>query len=265
MGKKAAILFFFTISILVLRGQELNGIWKGTMTQAPGGCFPEYHLELQIKISGEKVSGVCYHYSDTRNYVKKAFEGEYHPRTKSITIREQNILAFHIPEDCTPCVKTYELWYAATNGETLSGDWNGKVLNTGAACQPGHISLSRQNESAFEGIQEIGVDTGNIRLDFYDNGEIDDDSISVLVNNKVVLSHEKLGLKPVTLTIRMESTKEMQEVVMYAENEGTIPPNTALLIVTTSRRRYQLYLKSTTQRHAAVRFFYDPEPELASF
>ncbi|RPD51229.1 hypothetical protein [Paracnuella aquatica] len=259
MLKHAPLLLLTLLLFVVPKAQELGGIWKGTMTQAPGGCFPEYHLELQIKIVGEKVTGVCYHYSDTRNYVKKAFEGVYHPRTKSITVHEQAILAFHIPEDCTPCVKTYDLWYAPNNGETLSGDWTGRVLNTGAACQPGHITLSRQVESAFEGIQEIGVDTGNIRLDFYDNGEIDDDSISVLVNNKTVLSHEKLGLKPLTLNIRMEPTKEIQEVVMKAENLGSIPPNTALLIVTTSFARYKLFLKSTTQRSASVRFFYEPE------
>ena len=207
---------------------------------------------------GRQVTGVCYHYSDTRNYVKKFFEGEYHERTKSITIREQNILAFHIPEDCTPCVKTYELWYADNNGELLSGDWQGKVLQSGAACQPGHITLARVKESAFEGIQEIAVDTGNIRLDFYDNGYVDDDSISVIVNDKVVLSHEKLGAKPVTLNIHMDATLPIQEVVMRAENQGSIPPNTALLIVTTSRKRYQLYLKSTQERNAAVRFIYEP-------
>lgn len=263
MLKKAVFTILFLSCIAAVQAQELNGIWKGTLTQSPGGCFPQYHLELQIRIVGKKVSGVCYHYSDTRNYVKKAFEGDYHPNTKSITIREQNILAFHIPDDCTPCVKTYDLWYAASNSETLSGDWQGKVLTTGASCQPGHITLSREKESAFENIQEIGVDTGNIRLDFYDNGEIDNDSISVLVNNKVVLSNEKLGLKPVTLNIRMEPTREIQEVVMRAENEGSIPPNTALLIVTTSRRRFQLHLKSTTQKHAAVRFFYESEVEKA--
>jgi hypothetical protein len=102
------------------------------------------------------------------------------------------------------------------------------------------------------------VDTGNIRLDFYDNGFVDNDSISVTVNNKVVLSREKLGAKPVTLNIHMDASMPMQEVIMQAENLGSIPPNTALLIVTTTRRRYQLYLQSTEKRNASVRFIYEP-------
>jgi len=241
--------------------QELNGLWKGTLTQEPGGCFPTYNLELQIKIVLNKVSGVCYHYSDTRNYVKKNFEGTYHQNTKSISINEKDLLAFQIPNDCTPCVKSYDLWYSNNRKETLSGDWSGFVLNTRVACQPGHIVLNRIVESAFEGIQEVLVDTGNIRLDFYDNGEIDDDSISVLVNNKTILVNQKLNAKPLTLNIRMENDKQTQEVIMKAENLGSIPPNTALLIVTAGTKRFKLYVTSTDKRNAAVRFIYEP-PDL---
>ena len=104
----------------------------------------------------------------------------------------------------------------------------------------------------------ILVDTGNIRLDFYDNGEIDNDSISVVVNKTTVLSNQKLGAKPVTLNVRMENDRQMQEVIMQAENLGSIPPNTALLIVTAGKKRYKLYLTSTDKRNAAVRFIYEP-------
>lgn len=258
MNRSVLLVVFISFLSGSCFSQEFNGLWKGTLTQEPGGCFPTYNLELQIKIVDNKVSGVCYHYSDTRNYVKKNFEGKYNERTKSILINEKELLAFQIPSDCTPCVKTYDLWYSNTRKETLSGDWSGFVVDTRAACQPGHIVLTRIQESAFEGIQEILVDTGDIRLDFYDNGEIDDDSISVLVNNRTVLAYQKLSIKPVTLKVRMENDKQMQEVVMKAENLGSIPPNTALLIVTAGKKRYKLYVTSTDRRNAAVRFIYEP-------
>jgi hypothetical protein len=56
----------------------------------------------------------------------------------------------------------------------------------------------------------------------------------------------------------MENDKQMQEVIMKAENLGTIPPNTALLIVSAGKKRYKLYLTSTDKRNAAVRFIYEP-------
>src|SRR5215211_506754 len=226
MKKFFLLLLFLQLLTECSFSQELNGLWKGTLTQEPGGCFPTYNLELQIKIVDNKVNGLCYHYSDTRNYVKKNFEGVYHANSKNITINEKDLLTFQIPNDCTPCVKTYDLWYSNNRKETLSGDWSGFVLDSRTACQPGHIVLNRITESAFEGIQEILVDTGNIRLDFYDNGEIDSDSISVVVNKQTVLANQKLNARPITLTIRMEDNKQMQEVIMRAENLGSIPPNT---------------------------------------
>jgi hypothetical protein len=42
------------------------------------------------------------------------------------------------------------------------------------------------------------------------------------------------------------------------ENLGQIPPNTALMVVTTSTQRYQLYLTADDQKNALVRFIYDP-------
>jgi len=47
--------------------QNLNGVWRGTLTQGPGGCFPVYNIELNINSDGAKIGGVSYHYSDVTN------------------------------------------------------------------------------------------------------------------------------------------------------------------------------------------------------
>jgi hypothetical protein len=44
---------------------------------------------------------------------------------------------------------------------------------------------------------------------------------------------------------------------MVGENLGSIPPNTALMIVTAGNKRYQLYLTSDNQKNAMVRFVYE--------
>jgi hypothetical protein len=46
---------------------------------------------------------------------------------------------------------------------------------------------------------------------------------------------------------------------MIAENLGTIPPNTAVLIITAGEKHYRLYLTSTENKNAMVRFIYDPD------
>lgn len=239
--------------------QDLNGVWKGTLTQQAGGCFPVYYIELQVNLEGETVQGASYHYSDITNYVKKKYSGSYDPSLKKLSLKEGPVQTFKIPADCTPCIKNYELWYSRNGDkETLRGEWNGKVMNSTLECQPGQLVLTRVKESAFKEVPEVEVDTGTIKLDFYDNGEIDDDTISVFVNKKLILGRERLGTKPSTTYIKMDLEHTFQEIEMVAENLGRIPPNTALLIVTAGTKRYRLYLTSTQQKSAMVRFIYEP-------
>ena len=238
--------------------QELNGVWKGTLTQQPGGCFPTYNVELQVNILNDQVSGVCYHYSDFTNYVKKNYDGVYNAAAKTINIQEHRVMTFHIPSDCTPCIRYFRLAYSKEDEqETLSGDWGGVVMNGTLACTPGKIVLHRIVESEFNHIKEIRVDTGLLKLDFYDNAEIDGDSISVTVNNNTVVSHQLLGIKPITVYVKVSLDNPEEEVTMIAENLGTIPPNTALLIVTAGNKRYQLFLASNKKKNAQVRFVYE--------
>lgn len=243
-----------------LTAQKVSGIWKGKLTQGPGGCFPFYNIELQIHISGTKVQGASYHYSDITHYVKEEFTGSYNPESNSLQLNEMKILTFKVPGDCIPCIKQYSLVYTKNDqNETLNGDWGGVTMNNQAACPPGRIVLSRATESDFAHIQEIKVDTGIIRLDFYDNAQIDGDSITILLNNQVIASHQLLTAKPTTIEIRVDLINREQELEMVAENLGSIPPNTALLIVTAGTKRYRLYLSSIEKRNAMVRFVYEKQ------
>jgi hypothetical protein len=56
--------------------------------------------------------------------------------------------------------------------------------------------------------------------------------------------------------VRIDLKKTMQEVIMVGENMGSIPPNTALMIINAGDKRYQLYLKSDSTKNAMVRFIY---------
>jgi hypothetical protein len=256
--KKYLLLLLLVYSSLCF-AQDLNGVWKGTLTQQAGGCFPVYYIELQVNVEGGAAQGASYHYSDISNYVKKKYNGSYDASQKKLSLREGPVQTFKIPADCVPCIKNYDLWYSRSGDkETLRGEWNGKVMNTTLDCQPGQLVLTRVKESAFKEVPEVEVDTGTIQLDFYDNGEIDDDTISVFVNKKVLLSRERLSVKPSTTHIKIDLENTFQEIEMVAENLGRIPPNTALLIVTAGSRRYRLYLTSTEQKSAMVRFIYEP-------
>jgi hypothetical protein len=77
-----------------------------------------------------------------------------------------------------------------------------------------------------------------------------------------VVSHQRLTTKPITTFIRIDLNNTFQEIEMVAENLGSIPPNTAMLIITAGEKKYQLYLTSTESKSAMVRFVYDQKEQL---
>ena len=277
------ILFTFLTVSLVTQAQDINGVWKGKLVMDPGGCMPVYNIEFQLQMAGTKITGVSYHYSDTTNFVKENFEGVYKKDSNNILINEIGVTTFHVPGDCVPCIKKYLLTYHKGGGnvvteEQLRGSWSGKTMDGKAVCPPGTIVLTRFDKSVFkpelklpasltkrkaELVKEIKVDTGTIKIDFYDNGQIDGDTISVYANSMPVVSNKRLTTKPVSITIKIDLKRTEQELIMVGENLGSIPPNTALMIVYAGDKRYQLYLTSDEQKNAMVRFIYE-KPAMAA-
>ncbi len=105
-----------------------------------------------------------------------------------------------------------------------------------------------------EVVKTITIEQPTFRLDFYDNGEIDGDSITVFYNGKIVLSHQMLSDKPISLTLALDKNVKENVVTMYADNLGTIPPNTALMIVTDGNKRYEVRMESDYGKSGTVIF-----------
>jgi hypothetical protein len=275
--KKRGLLFIFILITALADAQDINGIWRGKVVMAPSGCFPVYNIELQLQVIGTKITGTAYHFSDSSNYVRENFEGTYKKDSNQITIQENGIITFKIKEDCVPCVKKYSLTFHRGGGnvvtdEQLRGSWAGKATDGKTVCEPGTIVLNRVEIAAIkpqiklppsltgrkiELVKEIKVDTGVVKIDFYDNGQIDGDTISVYTNGMPVVSRKMLTTKPVSMNVRIDMKHLEQEVIMVGENLGTIPPNTALMIINAGDKRYQLYLTSDEKKNAMVRFVYE--------
>jgi hypothetical protein len=115
------------------------------------------------------------------------------------------------------------------------------------------ILKTRENELA----RTITVNTEEVTIRLYDNGEIDDDTISVFVDKQLMLSHKRLSATAITLTLKFNADNKEHEVVMVAENLGRIPPNTSLMVITAGDKRYQVQITSTEQKNALVRFKYE--------
>lgn len=96
------------------------------------------------------------------------------------------------------------------------------------------------------------LDTGEVVVDFYDNGAIDGDIITVIHNKAITLSSAALTDKPLRFSFHIDEQNPLHEIVMYAENQGTVPPNTALMIITYGSQRKQVFLSADDKKSAVV-------------
>ncbi len=105
-------------------------------------------------------------------------------------------------------------------------------------------------------LQTITIQNPTIRVALYDNGVVDGDSISLFYNNKLILSHQRLSETAITLTLNVNTNKQVNDLTMYAENLGEIPPNTALMVVTDGDKRYEIPVTSDLKNSGTVRFVF---------
>lgn len=278
---RLVLLMVLLLSAGLLAAQNLTGIWRGTRTQNPGGCYPEYSLELQITYAGNSIMGSAYNFYDKERFTKINFSGRYNPQTRRMVIVESAVLQYNIPAYCIPCIKTYDLsWTQNGIEEALSGEWKGHEMGNATACPPGKIFLTRQVQSLFpvevvqndslmavqktiklqdrqkEIVKSVTVDTSQIKIELYDNAEIDDDTVSVFLNNTLLLHRKRLTDKALVLNIQAFPNTDY-ELMMYAENLGRIPPNTSLMVITAGKKRYEMRISSNEQKNAVVRFRYE--------
>ncbi len=109
-------------------------------------------------------------------------------------------------------------------------------------------------------INELEVDSDTLKVDVYDNGEIDGDIISVFFNKKLILNNQKLTHKSIRMTLELDSLSDNNEISMFAENLGLIPPNTALMVIIDGKKRHEIRVSSNMNKNATIRFKKRPKP-----
>ena len=100
---------------------------------------------------------------------------------------------------------------------------------------------------------QIIVESDSVQVDFYDNGEIDGDSISVFYNDQLLAFNRRLSTRAIHFDLGLDSTREYNTLAMFADNLGSISPNTALMMITDGKKRYEVRLSSNLEKNAAVR------------
>lgn len=105
----------------------------------------------------------------------------------------------------------------------------------------------------------IEVNVKSITLNVYDNAIIDGDTVSIFYNDKLLLSHRRLSEKPIVINLELDEKQTRHEIILFAENLGSIPPNTALIVVNAGNKRYELFASASLEENAVLVFEYKPK------
>lgn len=267
----AILLWVLSLGVgLGLQAQDLGGQWTGTASE--NGSDSKQKIVLTITETDSAIAGVLHWYSPETQYIRHLIiSGRFYGKDSVLTIREDSASdaaeGFHV------------LYYRRTPGrrDILEGHWATSagpgVVNAGDLSitlekkAPPFIPLAlprKKKDSAqlknllgretpvVATIPLHGMDT--VRVELYDNGEIDGDSVSLYLNNELILQHYRLTAESKMLLLPIDRSLPVNRLVLFAENLGKLPPNTALMEVTVHGKTYELFLSTDYKRNACVEF-----------
>ena len=119
-----------------------------------------------------------------------------------------------------------------------------RKLKPAASLVDGRISVPSET---------IYFKSDSLSIALYDNGEVDGDTVSVIINDEMFI--DKQGLKSSafrkTFYVPQQDSDSLL-VVLYAENLGKYPPNTGLLQIKDGEEIFYVRFKADLDRNAAI-------------
>jgi hypothetical protein len=104
----------------------------------------------------------------------------------------------------------------------------------------------------------VKVHNEKIKITVYDNNKIDGDSISLYYGDSCIVNNIQLTKKKKTFTITIDKTQPKQ-LILYANNLGSQPPNTAACIIGDGKNEINVVLSSDLKASDAVMLVYEEE------
>lgn len=150
-----------------------------------------------------------------------------------------------ISEAITKAVQRYKVWVESVNNTTPQPT----VTKDKKNADPGLVFESR----TIKDVKTIQVKSNKVEVDIYDDGDVDNDIVSLYFNKKLLVDKKSLSTNPQSVTLTIEPGKP-NELLLFAENLGTIPPNTALMIITDGKTRHEVRLSADLKNNALVKF-----------
>lgn len=264
--------------------QDISGTWTGNYGRSLLTVRPQ-KLVVEIFLYNDSlVSGASHLYYRNNKYEHYSIKGVYRKRDSTIIFAEDSSIRVKLGFFETNALGTYKTKLSFTDTSMRQeGRWrdNERFLGAGSSTvwlekklpvakkdtalnketAPGQIPAVAvdkmlDRETDIQSLLEIAAsDKDSIRIAVYDNGIVDNDSVTVYTDYNCVFNKRRISSDPIVFYVSLDQNNPISKVRMVAESLGSIPPCTALMIITTKHKRYEVNLSSNFNKNATVELF----------
>jgi len=149
-----------------------------------------------------------------------------------------NAVVIALPEN----TKAAAVDETSVSPNTSSTKYSGQILPW--------VLVGRENKL----VKQVIVNSSTISIDLYDNGTIDNDTIMIFDNKVLLQENKRLSYKATHFDVNFNKDNNRHEIIIVAHNLGTVPPNTALMVVKDGSSRQEIYITSTLSVNAMIIF-----------
>lgn len=265
------LLVLFLLGGIILHAQDVTGTWQVNSPGHPAYTTPsKVVVEIQQSTSG-RLTGVSHYYYPGNYYEHYSLSGSIDPGNRRVYLLEDSLINVYMQPGTTLYNGAFQMNVQVTDTlMVMSGKW--------VPVKPGHPSIiyqfqkkqktqkevqkiikktvvSDRSDKVMKIIELDKAEADSVTIEVYDNGEVDGDTITVFVNNVPVINAQKISTKPITFKTSVSKENPITQIRMIANNLGSIPPNTALMIITTKKNRYTASLSSDFKTNGVLELF----------
>jgi hypothetical protein len=264
----------FCLLTLLTSAQDISGVWVGNYRPILFASTPE-KLVVEIFVYDDSlITGASHLYYKNDQYEHYKIYGRFKKKESVIYFSEDSTIAVKLGIWDKNCLGNYTMKLtSAGNMLEMRGRWedNSTAL---FGCQSTGVWLQKEvdkdikqpiskpvdknleRKSDIQSLVEISnAEKDSILVELYDNGIIDNDSASLYLDDSMLLHKQFVSNKPISLYISLVKQRPLSKLKLAAESLGSIPPCTALMIITTKKKRYEVNVSSNFDSNGVVEFF----------
>jgi hypothetical protein len=274
IASRSFFVTLFSILQLFLSAQDISGVWVGNYKPSFFTATPE-KLVVEISIYNDSlITGASHLYYKHQQYEHYKIYGVYKRQESIIHFSEDSTIAVKLGPMDENCLGRYTMKLTST-GDLLemTGRWEDNSVSL-FQCPPSGVWLEKKSnekikqtnstpkDKRLERISDIqslveisSIEKDSILIELYDNGIVDNDSASIYLDDSLLLYKQFVSGKPISLYVSLDKQRPISKLKLVAENLGSIPPCTVLMVIRTKKKRYEVNLSSNFNSNAVVEFF----------